>query len=62
MDRKVAITADIPEKAIVVGDWDRLQSLFINLLSNAIRHAQNSVTIRSQAISDTPAGRDNCAG
>ncbi len=53
LDRKVAITADIPEKAIVVGDWDRLQSLFINLLSNAIRHAQNSVTIRSQAIADT---------
>ncbi|MGI6467801.1 MAG: sensor histidine kinase [Syntrophomonadaceae bacterium] len=53
LDRKVAITADIPEKAIVVGDWDRLQSLFINLLSNAIRHAQNSVTIRSQVISDT---------
>ncbi len=47
LDRKVLITADIPEDAIVVGDWDRLQSLFINLLSNAVRHAQQSVAISS---------------
>jgi len=53
LDRKVLITADIPENAIVVGDWDRLQSLFINLLSNAVRHAKNSVTIRSRTITNT---------
>ncbi len=50
LDRKVAVKADIADSIIVVGDWDRLMSLLINLLSNAIRHAKSSVTIRSQAI------------
>lgn len=52
LDRKIELTADIAHDAIVVGDWDRLMSLMVNLLSNAIRHAQNSVNIRSQAIDD----------
>lgn len=50
LDRRIAITADIADDAIVVGDWDRLMSLLVNLLSNAIRHAQCKVTIRSQTI------------
>lgn len=48
LEQKVLIHTDIPAATIVVGDWDRLQSLFVNLLSNAIRHAQSQVTIRSQ--------------
>lgn len=50
LDRRIAVTADIADDVIVVGDWDRLMSLLVNLLSNAIRHARCSVSIRSQTI------------
>lgn len=50
LEQKVEIHTSIPANAIVVGDWDRLQSLFVNLLSNAVRHARSRVTLRAHFI------------
>lgn len=47
LERKVQIKTVIDPNTWVIGDWDQLQSLFINLLSNAIRHAHSKVTVNS---------------
>jgi len=50
LDKKIEVKSEIAENVMVVGDWDRLQSLLVNLLSNAIRHARQSVRIWSQPL------------
>lgn len=47
IERKVAIECAIETDTWVIGDWDQLHSLLVNLLSNGIRHARNKVTIHS---------------
>ena len=45
LDRGIQIDTDIPPQTLVIGDWDQLYSLLVNLLSNGIRHARSQVTI-----------------
>ena len=40
------IRAAMPSRALVVGDWVRLQQIFGNLLSNAVRYTPNGGEIR----------------
>ncbi|NLN87832.1 MAG: ATP-binding protein, partial [Syntrophomonadaceae bacterium] len=44
-DRGVEIKTQISPQTLVIGDWDHLCSLLINLLSNGIRHARSEVTV-----------------
>lgn len=50
LDRKVQIKTDIQTGTWVIGDWEQLHSLFVNLLSNGIRHAGSCVTVQSWLI------------
>ncbi|MDD3364558.1 MAG: HAMP domain-containing sensor histidine kinase [Syntrophomonas sp.] len=50
MERKVEICSKVHAGTWVVGDWEQLHSLFVNLMSNGIRHAWSSVTVESQLI------------
>jgi signal transduction histidine kinase len=50
LERKVEIWSEVPAGTWVVGDWEQLHSLFVNLLSNGIRHAWSNITVKSQLI------------
>jgi signal transduction histidine kinase len=50
LERKVEIWVEVLAGNLVIGDWEQLHSLFVNLLSNGIRHAVSSVTVESQLI------------
>jgi Signal transduction histidine kinase len=50
LDRKVELRTNIDLDTWVSGDWDQLHSMFVNLLSNAIRHADGLVVIDSKLI------------
>lgn len=50
LDRKVQIETNIQTGTWVIGDWDQLHSLFVNLLSNGIRHARSRVKVDSSII------------
>lgn len=50
LERKVEILAAVNAGTWVIGDWEQLHSLFVNLLSNGIRHACSRVAVESQLI------------
>lgn len=50
LERKVQIISEVQAGTWVIGDWDQLHSLFVNLLSNGIRHASSYVRIQSSLI------------
>jgi len=52
LDRQVRIISDIQAGTWIIGDWDQLHSLFVNLLSNAIRHAKSHIVVHSSLIDD----------
>ena len=52
LDRKVRIISEIQAGTWVIGDWEQLHSLFVNLLSNAIRHARSCVVVHCSLIDD----------
>ena len=45
----VAVTADLPESAYVVGDERELRRLLVNLCDNAARHAVRGIDVRVRA-------------
>ena len=45
LERNVQIKANASRSIWVVGDWDQLHSLFVNVLSNGIRHANNHIEV-----------------
>lgn len=47
-ERKIRVEAEIKPNTWVTGDWDQLHSLFVNLLSNGIRHAKTRVNVNAQ--------------
>ena len=47
LEKNVQINLDVSPYTWVIGDWDQLHSLFVNVLSNAVRHAKSSITIIS---------------
>ncbi len=47
LERGILIETYIPHGTLVVGDWDKLHSLMVNLLSNGVRHARDKVIVRS---------------
>jgi signal transduction histidine kinase len=44
--RAIAIEAELPATAAIVGDSDKLMRVFINLLDNAVKYNRDSGTIR----------------
>lgn len=52
LERGIVIETGIPDGTLVVGDWDQLHSLLVNLLSNGIRHACSEVVVNSALIED----------
>lgn len=52
LERKVQIISRVRAGTWVIGDWDQLNSLFVNLLSNGIRHARSRVAVHSVIIND----------
>lgn len=47
LERKVQIKTEVQPDTWVIGDWEQLYSLFVNLLSNGIRHAKSCITVKS---------------
>jgi signal transduction histidine kinase len=45
LERGIQIKCEISPAIGVIGDWDQLHSLFVNVLSNAIRHANHNITV-----------------
>ncbi len=45
LERRVQIESEVRPNNWVIGDWDQLHILFVNLLSNGIRHASSYVTV-----------------
>jgi len=52
LDRKVEIVSKIQPNILIIGDWEQLHSLFVNLLSNGIRYARSQVLIQSKIITE----------
>lgn len=52
LERKVQIETSIALNTWVVGDWDQLHSLIVNLLSNAIRHASSKISVNTSLINN----------
>ncbi|MEN6327229.1 MAG: HAMP domain-containing sensor histidine kinase [Syntrophomonas sp.] len=52
VEKRVEIEYGVANDTWVIGDWDQLHSLFVNLLSNAVRHARSTVTIISTLINN----------
>ncbi|MEN6348850.1 MAG: HAMP domain-containing sensor histidine kinase [Syntrophomonas sp.] len=50
MDFKVRLISEVEEDILIIGDWDQLHSLFVNLLSNGIRYAKSMVSVHSELI------------
>ncbi len=46
LERGVLVETHAAPPTLVIGDWDQLHSLLVNLLSNAIRHAGSKVSVR----------------
>lgn len=47
LERNIQLASEVKTDTWVVGDWDQLHSLFVNLLSNGIRHARTRVVVQS---------------
>ncbi|MDD3024317.1 MAG: ATP-binding protein [Syntrophomonadaceae bacterium] len=47
VERRIEVESAIEAETWVIGDWDQLNSLLVNLLSNAIRHARSRVIVQS---------------
>ncbi len=54
LDRRVQIETKIPPQTLVIGDWDHLYSLLVNLLSNGIRNAGSRVTVSAARMQGGP--------
>ncbi|MEN6391549.1 MAG: HAMP domain-containing sensor histidine kinase [Syntrophomonas sp.] len=52
LERKIQVRDEVKLNTWVAGDWDQLHSLFVNLLSNGIRHAKTMVIIQTSSIED----------
>jgi len=52
LDRGVQLEINIPPQTLVIGHWDHLYSLLVNLLSNGIRHACSKVTVSATRLQD----------
>lgn len=52
LERKVHVLDRVQPNTWVVGDWDQLHSLFVNLLSNGIRHAHSKVMVTGSDINN----------
>lgn len=50
LERKVEVRDQVQPNTWVAGDWDQLHSLFVNLLSNGIRHAETGVLVKASGI------------
>lgn len=50
LERKIQLRNEVDPHTWVAGDWDQLHSLFVNLLSNGIRHAKTMVIIQASSI------------
>ncbi|NPV91822.1 MAG: HAMP domain-containing histidine kinase [Firmicutes bacterium] len=50
LEKNVRLQADVEPGIWVIGDWDKLQRMFVNLLSNAIRHSWGSVVVEASAV------------
>lgn len=50
LDLKVQVKSEIDEGILIIGDWDQLHSLFVNLISNGIRHARSTASVYSELI------------
>ncbi|MEQ8201218.1 MAG: ATP-binding protein [Syntrophomonadaceae bacterium] len=50
LDKGVRTETRIPPKTLVIGDWDHLNSLLVNLVSNGIRHALSQVTVSAAPV------------
>ena len=48
LEKNVQIKLEVSPYTWVIGDWDQLHSLFVNILSNAIRHAKSSIKVISE--------------
>lgn len=46
LERGVQVEIQDAPPTLVIGDWDQLHSLLVNLLSNAIRYAASKVSVR----------------
>jgi len=46
LERGIVVETHEAPPSLVIGDWDHLHSLLVNLLSNAIRHAASKVSVR----------------
>lgn len=53
LEKKITIQDKVEPNTWVIGDWDQLHSLFVNLLSNGIRHAKNVVLIQASSINSS---------
>ncbi|MEN6349822.1 MAG: HAMP domain-containing sensor histidine kinase [Syntrophomonas sp.] len=50
LERKIEVRDEVDPNTWVAGDWDQLHSLFVNLLSNGIRHAKTGVLVKASGI------------
>jgi signal transduction histidine kinase len=53
LEKKIKVEDDIQPNTWVIGDWDQLHSLLVNLLSNGVRHAKTKVVVQASIISKT---------
>ncbi|MGI5921219.1 MAG: ATP-binding protein [Syntrophomonadaceae bacterium] len=47
LERSIQVESQVHPNNWIIGDWDLLHSLFVNLLSNGIRHAKTRVVVSS---------------
>lgn len=52
LEKGVQVGSEVEPNCWVVGDWDQLHSLFVNLLSNAIRHAHKRVSVQASLLEE----------
>ncbi len=50
LEKRIQVEVEIQHHTWVTGDWDQLHSLFINLLSNGIRHAHTRVKVSALSL------------
>jgi len=52
LERRIEVRGQFEANTWVAGDWDQLHSLFVNLLSNGIRHARTCVLVKASSINN----------
>lgn len=53
VEKRIEIEYEVENDTWVIGDWDQLHSLLVNLLSNAIRHARSMVGVTASLINNS---------